>query len=450
MMKARKLLDDGFLIGLVLALFLASKIVPYLLCVGLLPIVLFWNKIPLSSLTASSWRLFLPVVIYFGYSIGLLYLYPGIDPLAERPGNPGIELYAVAITMFVLGFLRSLQINELYTRFNLIAPWALICSFLVLSSYFALGLDGCRVKVAAPWPFIPALIFTTLAFLLFVGWEQKTKVQRYIRLFIVSLSIVVVLAYTASRGVAVGQFGVLASFILLRFARRFRNGLPTIFEIVGAAALGLVICVIVGAASGCANFDRWQAFTGFSSTNQTRETGAVISKQDDPIVNSPMLPDQPAPGEAATGEPVEGSSHARFAGDDSISVRLDMWMVSVDAIRQAPFFGHGALSLKTIIQDKFGYEHNHNQYLAWLVTGGVVSLAIGFLFLSTPAIISKGLVPVDRIIMTLALTGLWGAAMMFDAFLSLKFYLHFFCLLLGFLYALIRSANTTDTYGKPQ
>lgn len=450
MLKARKLLDDGFLVGLVFALFLASKIVPYLFCVGVLPILLFWRKIPLSSLTASSLRLFVPVVIYLVYSTSLLYLYPGIDTSVARPGNPGIELYAVAIGMFVLGFLRSLQINELYSRFNLVAPWALICSFFVLSSYFALGLDSCRVKVAAPWPFIPALIFTTLTFLLLIGWERRTKSQRYFRLFLVSLSIVVVLAYTASRGVAVGQFAVLASFISLRFVRRFRNGLPTFCEIVGAAAVGLVICAIVGAASGCANFDRWHAFAGSSLTNQTRETDALILKKDGTIANSPMLSDRPATDEAVTSKLVEGSPHTGFAADDSISVRLDMWMVSVDAIRQAPVFGHGALSLKTIIQDKFGYEHNHNQYLAWLVTGGAVSLAIGLLFLSTPAIISKGMVPVDRVIMTLAVTGLWGAAMMFDAFLSLKFYLHFFCLLLGFLFALIRSAKMTDIYGKPQ
>lgn len=44
-----------------------------------------------------------------------------------------------------------------------------------------------------------------------------------------------------------------------------------------------------------------------------------------------------------------------------------MWIASLEAVRQAPLFGHGALSLRPIIEDRFHFEHNHNQYLAWLV-----------------------------------------------------------------------------------
>ncbi len=117
-----------------------------------------------------------------------------------------------------------------------------------------------------------------------------------------------------------------------------------------------------------------------------------------------------------------------------------MWATSLKAVRQAPMFGHGALSLRPIIEEKFGYEHNHNQYLAWLVTGGAVLLVVGLFFLSTPALVSIELPPGDRAVVILSVTGLWGGAMMFDAFLNLDFYLHYFSLLLGFLFALI-----TDT-----
>lgn len=113
-----------------------------------------------------------------------------------------------------------------------------------------------------------------------------------------------------------------------------------------------------------------------------------------------------------------------------------MWIASLEAVRQAPLFGHGALSLRPIIEGRFHFEHNHNQYLAWLVTGGAVFLVIGLLFLSTPALVSNALAPVDRAVIILSVTGLWGIAMIFDAFLSLDFYLHYFSLLLGFLFAL--------------
>lgn len=445
--KARKIFDDGFVIGLVFALFLASKIVPFLVLVGVLPIFLFWRSADFKRAAAARYRLFAPVAIYFVYCIALLHLYPGLDRSEVPARNPGIELYAVAIALFALGFLRSLQIENLLARFQLIAPPSLFVAFLVLSAYMALGIDGCRVRVAAPWPFIPALIFTTLTLLLFLGWERKTRTQRYIRLLLVSLSVVVVLAYTGSRGVAVGQFAVLGGFVILRCVPSFRKGLPTIIETLGALALGVILSGLVGAASGCANFDRWQAVSGISADHpQTSTLGETA-----PAISASSSAGQPTQSHVSglTNHVVGSSSDPQLSKDDAISIRLNMWVVSLDAIRQAPLFGHGALSLKTIIQDRFGFEHNHNQYLAWLVTGGVVSFAVGLLFMSIPALISKGLVPVDRVIMALAVTGLWGGAMMFDAFLSLKFYLHYYCLLLGFLFALVQSATRTETYGKP-
>src|SRR5690606_34480844 len=107
---------------------------------------------------------------------------------------------------------------------------------------------------------------------------------------------------------------------------------------------------------------------------------------------------------------VARKSTAVIIKDPSIALRLDMWTVSWEAIRQAPVLGHGALSLRPIIEEKFGFEHNHNQYLAWLVTGGVVFLIIGLCFLSTPILVSKVLAPVDRALFFLSVTGLWGVA----------------------------------------
>ena len=51
--KVRGMLDDGFLVGLVFALFLAGKIVPFLVLVGVVPIIVFWANCPVLWLTTS-------------------------------------------------------------------------------------------------------------------------------------------------------------------------------------------------------------------------------------------------------------------------------------------------------------------------------------------------------------------------------------------------------------
>lgn len=432
--KVRAFLDDGFIVGLVFSLFLASKIVPFLIVVGVVPIAFFWMKSDYVKSPDALCRFLIPTVGYFAFSVLLFYIYPGLQPGEKPPGNPDGELYAVAIALIAAGFLRGLQIRNLNVRFQTIAPWSLLASFAVLSGYMFLGVHvGCRVQGEASWPFIPAVIFTTLTFLTLLGWERMTRRERLLRLILIALSIVVVLGYTGARGVAVGQFGVLLAFALLRLFRRLRSGLPTLAELAASVAGGLLLCFLVQATTGCGNFDRMPAVFDL-----VRNVYATQVKVADPAATAESVPqpvasdNQAVPASAA--DVVDTTS--ALSADMSITLRLNMWVASLEAFRQAPIFGHGALSLRPIIQDRFGFEHNHNQYLAWLVTGGIVFLAIGLLFLSTPFLISKGLATVDRAIVTLSVTGLWGIAMMFDAFLNLDFYLHYFSMLLGFLFAL--------------
>jgi O-antigen ligase len=423
--KMRTILDDGFLVGLVLTLFLAGKILPYFVLVGVLPIGLFWAKSDYAERVTALTGFLLPTMGYFAFCLLHLYAYPGLPPGREPPNNPDFELFAAAIAFLIIGLLRALQIKNIYARFQIVVPLSLLFSFAVLSGYMFIGIDGCRVKVAAAWPFIPAIIFSTLTFLLLLGWERSSKSQRYLRLLLIALSIVVVLAYTGSRGIAVGQFVVFASIGLLRCLRQFKAGLPTLRELFTAIVAGLMLSLLVGLLTGCSNFNRWPAllelFNGPAPKAAVEAvTGIVVAEDQVPAVST------------AT----ERSNTGR-SSDTSIALRLEMWIASLDSIRQAPLFGHGALSLRPIIEDRFGFEHNHNQYLAWLTTGGVIFLAIGLLFLSTPVFISNRLAPVDRALVILSVTGFWGVAMMFDAFLSLDFYLHYFSLFLGVLFAFI-------------
>ncbi len=79
------------------------------------------------------------------------------------------------------------------------------------------------------------------------------------------------------------------------------------------------------------------------------------------------------------------------------------------------------------------------------MTGGVLQLTLGLLFIAIPWFVSKGLSTADRILLTTGVSLFWGIAMMFDSFLNLKFYTHYFCLLCGVLYALSNSIQESPT-----
>lgn len=425
----RNVLDAGFIVGLVIALFLGGKIVPYLIVVGVLPIILFWKDTDYVSLRKLPYRLFIPTLLYYCFCIIIYYAYTGLPSGMTPPSNPDIELYGVGLALLIVGYLRSSQIKNISSLFHSIAPYALLGSFGVLSAYMYLGIDGCRVVVAAAWPFIPALIFTTITFLLLLDWEHRSKWQKNLRLMLIALSIVISLAYTGSRGIAIAQFCVIGLLMIASLIPHLKKGLPSCKGLLVAVAMGLSLSACVGAITSCYNFARWPAVFhllpyNVTFVNMDANANALATNQTVVVDPIPMSVDQPT------------------LKDTSIEIRLGMWQVSLDAIYDAPWFGNGSLSLKPIIGETFGYEHNHNQYLAWLVTGGIVLLVIGLLFLSTPIMISNHLDLSNRIIIGLSITGLWGISMVFDAFFSLKFYLHYYSLILGVLFALVSNMKS--------
>ena len=431
--------DFLFLAGLAIALFLGSKVTPLLVVAGVLPIPFLMHALKNRHYHVSIWALLIPFGIYFAYGLLTLFFFTGLEPSDPRPVNPSLESYAIAIAMLVVGLVRGLQVRLLADLFRRFMPWLLVACFLILSYMMFTGIrDACRVRGLAPWPFIPALLFSTLTFICLVGWERLAISERWLRVALMALSIVVSTTYTGSRGVAVAQLGVFGILLILGILPSFRGRTPGCLHLATAASTGLLLSFLVGIATDCGPASR------FSSTFETLETMASQLTAGDEETTTPAAP-APATGEgSATTAPGQGTETgsndpATLSKDEAIDHRLAMWQASVEAILERPLFGHGSLYLQKLIHTTYGYEHNHNQYLTWLVTGGGFQLALGLLFLAIPWFVSKGLSTADRILLATGVSLFWGMAMMFDSFLNLKFYTHYFCLLCGVLYALSNS-----------
>jgi len=433
-------LDWAFIVGVAFAVVLAGKTVPFLVVAGVLPIPFLWNSLRQRQYRVSPARLLVPAGIYFAYSLLTFFFYTGLQPGEAVPVNPDLELYGIAIAMLAVGAIRGLEIDGLKRKFDIAVPWTLLAAFIVLSIMMFTGYrDICRVRAAAAWPFIPALLFGTLTFLSFFGWRHFSARERSFRLLLNAFAIVVILAYTGSRGIAVAQAGVLVLIVLLGFLPRFRGAVPGLGPLVLSCIFGIALCGVVAVTAGCGSLSRIMPIfktIGILSANAAEQPAPITTEQPSPLQAPATAPIQ-QPSAAAPSAAPSARDKAIMDADMSIGFRLEMWRVSLQSIAEAPLFGHGSLYLQHLITQRYGFEHNHNQYLSWLVTGGLVGLCIGLMFLAIPWLVSAGLDTPDRLIITLALSIFWGLSMMFDSYFNLKFYTHYYCLLVGVLYALV-------------
>ncbi|WP_187182001.1 O-antigen ligase family protein [Rhizobium sp. WL3] len=435
--------DILFVTGLAVALFLGSKVTPLLVVAGVLPIPFLLHKLKDRELHVPLRTLLAPFGLYFVYSLLALFFFTGLAPSDPKPVNPSLEFYAVAIAMLAVGLTRGLQVRNLAEILHRLMPGLLLACFLLLTYLMFAGIrDACRVRGLAPWPFIPALLFSTLALLTLVGWERFSARERWMRATILALSIVVSTTFTGSRGVAVAQLGVFGCLFLLSILPAFRNKLPHWHHLGSAVAGGVFVSLSIGLATTCGPADRFSSTATTLESLVSRLTAPKVSTETAATAKLPALPtvesNQQPKSETAS------DTLAQATSDEAISQRLAMWQTSIAAIKESPVFGHGSLYLQKLISEPYGYQHNHNQYLTWLVTGGLLQLALGLVFLAVPWFVSTGLSLADRLLLTIAVSLLWGIAMMFDSFLNLKFYTHYYCLLCGVLYAFVNSLREGD------
>ncbi len=126
-------LDWAFIAGAVFALVLAGKIVPFLVLVGVLPIPFLLPLLRQRRYLVSPARLLVPAAIYFTYVLLTYFFYTGLQPGDAKPVNPDLELYGIGIVMLLVGMIRSLEVDDLKRKFDMVVPWTLVAAFLVLS-----------------------------------------------------------------------------------------------------------------------------------------------------------------------------------------------------------------------------------------------------------------------------------------------------------------------------
>ena len=392
--------------------------VPLVLFV-IVPLVVLSYPRAKPELKAGEWRTLGLLLLYPVFSLVALFVFPGdgSDPRRDHFETYYLQLYLSAVACIVFGYLRGLQMPDFFRFYRVAAPWFI---FIAFGAFVALSFWRGDQCYAAAWTgivIIPAITFTTLVFLSFIGWAQFTRVERFLRMLGLMLAILVVVALTGRRGIFFAILAVVAVLLVLNLLRGYRGKVPGAWVLLGGLAGGLLLSLAAQWYTGCNIFGRIETIFR-------------------PVVlgffhSFPVAPAFASnPGSLDPGLSVE--EIIAGARDVSISLRLQFYLVGIESALAAPVFGHGLLEQLDLLAP-FNETHMHSQFLTWAVTGGIVRLVIGCLFLALPLVIARDWPVADRVLAGLALTGIWGASLVTDSLLEWHFFLQFYSLLLGLI-----------------
>ena len=328
----------------------------------------------------------------------MVIYYNGLGVGSELYDHISIKyFYLVAIPYLLLTILRISTMNDIFRTLRITTPAILSIVFILLSyEMFKSSTDSCRIPGQTNSVFHPAMFFSMFTLLFFIGWSQLSRVERLIRYLFLALSLVVVFGYTAARSIGVAFGFSVIGFLLFFLFGRERNSVPTPTGILLSCVLGLLLCLFIELQTGCPVFIR------FSQLSQ-----AVV-----------LL------GEQFLSDPLKAS--IKTAADLSISIRLNMWHDGWNSFLESPLFGHGIFYEIPLFSDSYGYKHAHNQYLSWLIWGGIPMLVLGLIFLLSPVIILGKAITFDRFVVILATTIMMSIAIIFDSFLRIDMFLYLF------------------------
>lgn len=423
----RRILGMGFLATIASGAVLAAQTSYPLLAFGILPLALGWKRIDWARVGSGLVRGGILLAVFLCYSIGALWLHTGLQPGQEPPVNPDLEQFAIAGLMFLVGLLRAAQLDDPWRLYHSVIPWALAVVIVVLAVRSLSVSDGsCRATAVGASPFVPALVVSTLSMLLLKGWAGHNRRARSVRYLFIGLSVFVAVGLTQARGITLALAATLALLALVSRLDREKHGLPAPGMIMAAALAGVAFVWLFEVLSGCTMLSRMGVlldafFSVIGRSFEAQASGLQGAMGTIAVVAQDSL--------------TALAPYTEVIADVGIRERIEILEAGFAAFLDAPVFGNGLLYQKVIVTDVFGYEHVHNQYLSWLVTGGLVGLVIGLGLVAAPLFATKWYSTQDSVVIGLATTGIWSASMLFDSYLSMDFPLHFFCLLLGFLSA---------------
>ena len=453
-------------------------------CIAVIPImntksleVIFWLLLLSLIFNPAKWQrardnaLFLVLMLQYPFvNILCIYFTPAHDyEIISSPAGYEMWIYSIIALFLATAFFDDKSTLR-YARVFL--PLSIILTFGIAAYQFHMAGNG-YITMWNANVFEAPLFATTLSFIFFAMVNKDQKLAVAFASFLIGLTIVLATSYTGRRGIFLGQIVALASAgVLLMLSRKYKLGATLIvtivtFTLVGyiidlsyngafwgrfnvifvllhenqkeAAFVLLAVCFIFFVSSFSQIIEKFKSYKRYFivasiAVALTLATSSVL------YLNS-----------FETFETIKQTLNdnrniANQSDPGSTSVRFSFAYQGVITLQDNLLFGLGAHVEPYLAQEVLsGNMHLHNNYLSWLIWGGLITLSSGLIWLFAPVVLIKKSHDFTITIPCLMIALLWSVSLFFDSFLSWKNFTYVYIALICLGYQISRSSAKAET-----
>ena len=439
--------------------------------------VIFWLLLLSFMFNPAKWQrvrdnaLFLVLMLQYPIvNILRIYFTPAHDyEIISSPAEYEMWIYCIIALFLATAFFDDKSTRR-YARVFL--PFGIILTFVLAAYEFHIAGNG-RIAMWNANVFEAPLFATTLSFIFFAMVNKDQKLAVAFASFLIGLTIVLATSYTGRRGIFLGQIAALASAgVLLMLSRKYKLGATltvtiVTFTLVGyiidsssngafwgrldvifvllhenqkeAAFVLLAVCFIFFVSSLSQIIEKFKSYKRYFIV-------ASIAVALTLAASSVLYLSSFETFETIKQTLNDNRNIANQSDPGSTGVRLGFAYQGMVALQDNLVFGLGAHAEPYLAKEILnGHMHLHNNYLSWLIWGGLITLTSGIIWISTPMVLINKSFKFTNAIPCLMTALLWSVSLLFDSFFSWKNFTYVYIALICLGYQISRSSDNTAT-----
>lgn len=450
-----------------------------LVCLLILPAelniiqILFWLLVLNFFLEKEKWELlwqnkvFILLLVQYPFIVSLrIFLTPAHDyEIITYPAEYQMWIYCVIgvlVSTVFFGKVRNLQEAKIFLS------GSLFITFVVAAYQFHI-LDDPKVKLFNANVFQAPLFATMIGIILFAIIKKDTVWIGAKTTSIFAPLLILSIAYAGTRGIFVGQIATLTlGIFVFFFLKRYQVAMGLFASLVLGVAVGLFVDAEAGG-SFAGRLDVIVLLAHNNALNLVLAAFAVggfilLTKYALQKINFRsrtrvvLLMASLLMASVWAFENVSNSdANNRFTAfqsnlsnnialartsDGNTSARLLMLQKGISELEGHLFTGRGVYMEPYIAQEVLvGHKHLHNNYVSWLIWGGIFVLASGLIWLISPVILISHQGGLSDTVFPLMVASLWSVSLLFDSFFVWNGFTYAYTILVCLAYQAFRSEN---------
>ena len=355
------------------------------------------------------------------------------------------SFYINILIVSLLGAWRVQSITDLSFIFRYVVSILLVFTFILLIFpilYISPFVMSCRIGDIMGLPFTPAMFFCAYSLMSFIGWRHLHRYEKVLRYGFLAMAVVVALAITGSRGIFIAF--LMCIFLLTLFLIAFTSkDRPSPFYMVCSVSIGVACSFLYASISGCSLIRFETLLSSFQYRDVSRMSlfFVLMALFIISFISLWKLIQRNV-GERLALKYfrdmillliiggfliiiISAFIGGRFINIDAFSqtdggiiYRLRMTLAGLQYLMGHEWVGRGFEAPNLTTQKYVGdFPHMHSTYVSWYLSGGVLHLAAGFIFVYGAHFWRNKNYGFDWLIGLCATSFLFGLASLTDNFL---------------------------------